>query len=170
MNIKSFETLVSRVTQRMTCFLLDAIGQQSGAPVGYGLPIGAVHLVDQKLILAGTPCDEPLFRKAMHSAAAATGADVLVVHHGLHPEALNPVRFSALVHISREPYLFENMILYHHPADGYWLVPTAKGPFVTLEEDGLRVDFEPPFVTFHERSEGVCTAAAMIVRATAGVM
>ncbi|MFN3727364.1 MAG: hypothetical protein ACK4SZ_13805 [Allosphingosinicella sp.] len=129
-----------------------------------GLPAGAVHLKDRQLILAGTPCDPPLFQEAMHDAAAATGADVILIHHGLHPEVLNPVRFSVLVHMSREPQLLEDMVLYYHQADGYWLVPTAKGLFIALQEDGLRVDFEPPFITFHERSEGVCHAAAMIVR------
>ena len=172
MRIRYFEETVSRLTLRMTNFLLDIVGQHDGARAGFGLPAGAVLLKDRQLILAGTPCDPPLFRDAMSNAAAATGADVVLVHHGLHPEALNPVQFSVLVHMSREPQLFEDMILYFHPADGYWLVPSGKGPFVALEEEGLRVDFEPPFVTFHERCEGICQAAAMIVRATraTGVM
>lgn len=172
MTVRSFETTVSRLTLRMTNFLLDIVGQHDGGRAGFGLPAGAVHLRDRQLILAGTPCDPPLFHKAMRNAATATGADVILVHHGLHPEALNPVKFSVLVHMSREPQLFEDMILYFHLADGYWLVPSGKGPFVALEENGLRVDFEPPFVTFHERCEGVCQAASLIVRATraTGVM
>lgn len=169
MNVKTFEATVSRLTLRMTNFLLDTFGQHDGARANYGLPAGAVHLKDRQLIVAATPCDPPLFHDAMRKAAAATGADVIVVHHGLHPEALNPVQFSALVHMSREPYLLEDMILYFHPADGYWLVPSGKGPFIALGEDGLRVDFEPPFITFHERCDGVCKAAAMIVRATRAV-
>lgn len=44
-----------------------------------------------------------------------------------------------------------------------------RGPFIALEPEGLRVDFEPPFVTFHERCDAVCEAAAMIVRATRAV-
>lgn len=166
MNVSSFESTVSRLTLRMTNFLLDIVGQQDGARASFGLPAGAVLLKDRQLILAGTPCDPPLFHDAMRHAAAVTGANVILVHHGLHPEALNPVQFSVLVHMSREAQLLEDMILYCHPADGYWLVPSGKGPFVALEEDGLRVDFEAPFATCCERCEGLCQAAAMIVRAT----
>lgn len=169
MNVKTFEATVSRLTLRMTSLLLDVVGQHDAAQARFGLPAGAVHLQERQLILAGTPCDPPFFHVAMRNAAAATGADVVVIHHGLHPEALNPVRFSVLVHMSGKPYLFEERILYFHPMDGYWLVPIGKGPFVALEEDGLRVDFEPPFVTFNERCDGVCQAAAEIVRTTRSV-
>lgn len=166
MKIRTFQQLVSRLTLRMMSLLLTIFGQEDGARAGWGLPAGAVHLKNRKLIVACTPCDAPIFHGAMIAAAEASGCDVVLAHHGLYPETLNTVQFSVLVHMSKKPYLLENMVLYFHQADGYWLVPSDKGPFVALEEGGLRVDFEPPFITFHERCEGVCEAAKRIVIAT----
>lgn len=170
MNIKTFQGITSRLSTRMmTLFLHEIFGAADGESVRLGLPAGAVHLKDRKLIVAVTVCDPPLFREAIQSAAASTRSDVLVIHHGFHPETLNNVFISALVHMSGQPYLLEKMVLYFHPADGYWLVPHERGPFIALEEDGLRVDFEPPFLTVHQRGEGVCEAAKIIVRRTANV-
>jgi hypothetical protein len=166
MNIQTFQDHVSRHTRRMLGLLLDIVSQETGSPAPGGLPAGALHLGPAKLIIAGTPCDAPVFHGAMRAAAAATGADVVLVHHGLFPETMSQVTFSVLVHMSGQPYLLENMVLYHHPEDGYWLVPSSLGPYVALEQKGLRVDFQPPFVTFVERMDGVCAAAAKVVRAT----
>lgn len=167
MNVRTFQDRVSRTSARiMSLMLCDIFGQQDGESVRLGLPAGAVRLKDRNLIIAATVCDPPMFRDAIRQAANSTGIDVIVVHHGFYPETLNPVFVSALVHMSGQPHLFEKMVLYFHQADGYWLVPYEKGPFIALEEEGLRVDFEPPFLTIHQRAEGVCEAAKLIVRRT----
>src|SRR5690606_14351591 len=123
---------------------------------------GTVHLVERKLIVAGTPCDAPLFQPPMRQAAAATGADVILAHHGLSPEPLNSAEFSVLAHMSGEPFLFEGMALYAHPAGGQWLVPSGDGPFMALEKGGLRLACEPPFLTFHQRCEGIHAASTAL--------
>ena len=119
-------------------------------------------------MIAATPCDAPLFEGAIRKAAREKGADVVLMKHGLHPETLNNVSFSILVHMSGKPYLFDDLVLYFHSADGYWLVPSRHGPFIALQKDGLRVDFAPPFITSDERVEGVCEAAAQLVRSMRG--
>lgn len=167
MNIKTFQETVGRLSDRMIgLFLHDILGKEDGEPVLLGLPAGATHLKGQKLIIAATVCDAPMFRDAIEKAAAATGADVLVIHHGFHPETLNNVFVSALVHMSGRPYLLEKMSLYFHPADGYWLVPHGPGPFIAFEQDGLRVSFTGPYMTLYQRAEGMCEAANIIVRRT----
>jgi len=166
-NIRTFQERVSRTSARMMSLMLnDIFGQEDGSRILLGLPSGAVHLKDRKLIVAATVCDAPMFRDTMTNAAASTGADVMVIHHGFYPETLNPVFVSLLVHIGGKPYLLEKMVFYFHEADGFWLVPYDKGPFIALEETGLRVEAEPPFLTIHQRSEGVCEAAKTIVRST----
>lgn len=168
MTIKTFQERVSRISGRMMSLLLcNVFGQEDGQSVTLGLPAGAVHLMGRKLIVAATVCDEPVFRQPIKDAAAKTGSDVLLAHHGFHPETLNHVFFSVLVHIGGEPHHFERMILYFHAVDGYWLVPEGRGPFIALEEDGLRVDHEPPFLTIHQRADGVCAGARIIVQRTA---
>ncbi|OWQ87678.1 hypothetical protein CDQ91_20820 [Sphingopyxis witflariensis] len=119
----------------MSIFLHDIFGENDGESVRLGLPAGAVHLKDRKLIIAGTVCDPPMFRDVIKQAAISADADVLVAHHGFYPETLNQVFFSLLVHIDGAAYHFERMRLYFHPADGYWLVPDDAGLFVALEED-----------------------------------
>lgn len=166
MNTEVPSDYVGHNTKRITSLLLKIIRQGEGAPARFGLPAGAVHLHEANLIVAGTPCDAPFFHEPMHAAAAATGADVIVVHHGLCPEILNAVSFSVVVHVSRRPILLQDMLLYWHPEDGDWLVPSKIGPFIAIEAEGLRLAFDPPFITYAERTDGVCAGAAAIVRAT----
>lgn len=162
-----FKERVSCISGRMmSIFLHDIFGENDGESVRLGLPAGAVHLKDRKLIIAGTVCDPPMFRDVIKQAAISADADVLVAHHGFYPETLNQVFFSLLVHIDGAAYHFERMRLYFHPADGYWLVPDDAGLFVALEEDGLRIDHESPYLTFDQRAEGLCEAAKVIARRT----
>ena len=166
MKVLSFQTHVSNVTRRMTDLLLAAInGRGDPRQVTYGLPAGALHLETARLILAGTPCSPPLFEGQMRSAAALTGADVVLAHHGFCPEVLNPLTFSVLVHLDGEPEMLTGMILYRHPTGEFWLVPGELGPCVALESSGLKLDSEPPYLTFHQRCEGISCAAAAVLQA-----
>lgn len=163
MNVQSFSERVSRVQRRTFNLLLKGVGIHDAVQAGWGLPPGSLHLRERNLILAGTPCDAPLFRRAMDEAAAATGADIVLGHHALGWGALDPAEFSVIVHMSRELFLFERMVLYTHPTGGHWLIPSGSGPFIALEIGGLRVALEPPFDTFHQRCAGIeaaCTALA----------
>lgn len=166
MNVQFFSERAARARARILNPLLENLGVHDAAHAGWGLPAGGVHLTGRRLILAGTPCDAPLFQPAMRCAAAATGADVVLAHYSLDPEAALPARFSVLLHINGRPDLVGDMVLYADRSHRLWLVPSARGPFVALEKDGLRVDFEPPFVTFHERCQGVDAASAAIAGAT----
>jgi hypothetical protein len=166
MNVQSFPEHVSRVRLRMFNLHLNGVGTHDAIDAGWGLPAGSVHLTDRKLILAGTPCDAPLFQPAVRKAAAATGADVLLADHGLGPAPLNQAEFSVLVHMSGEPFLFEHMVPYAHPCGDHWLVPAGNGPFVALEKDGLRLACEPPFLTFHQRCLGIHAASTAFGQTT----
>lgn len=166
MSVQFFSERAARARARILNPLLRTLGTHDAAHAGWGLPAGGVHLTGRRLILAGTPCGAPLFQPAMRCAAVATGADVVLAHNSLDPDALRPARFSVLVHMSRRSDLLDDMVLYADRVHRWWLVPSARGPFVALEKDGLRVDFEPPFVTFHERCQGVDAASAAMAGAT----
>lgn len=167
---KIMNECVSRVSGRMMgIFLQDVFGDRDVGEVRLGLPAGAARLRDRKLIVAATVCDPPMFRDAMQQAAISTGCDVLVSHHGFYPEVLNHVRFGVVSHVDGALCHLERMLLYVHRADGYWLLPEGSGPYVALEEGGLRLDCNPPFLTFDQRADGLCEAAKMIARRTRNV-
>jgi hypothetical protein len=166
MKIKAFPERVSRTTQKVLSVLLQTTGQEDARPIREGLPAGAVHLKDRNLIFAGTSCDPPLFLKEARLAAVRNNADVVLCHHGLFPEALNPVSLTVFVRINGVCQRLKNLLLYFHPADGYWLIPAKMGIYVAIEPDGLRVAHDPPFLTWHQRSEGLCNAARLIKCAT----
>lgn len=165
MSLDLLDPPVSRTSAAMMRFLLCNVFKcKNDKPVSHGLPAGAVQLANQNLILGATVCDPPMFRQAIQCAAATTGSDVLIAHHGFHPETLNTVEYSLVVHISGIPMPLERMLLYVHPTDGFWLVPSGLGPFVALGRNGLRLDHEPPFITDAQRVQGLCDAARMIVQ------
>ena len=164
MTVNDFAESVSRLTCRMTALLFRIIGGVEGEKAPGGLPAGALHLPDARLILATTCCSKPLFHEQMRKAALASGADVLLMRHGLHPESLNGTGFDVVLHVNREPVLLTDLILYHHHADGFWLVPKGNGAYIAVGADGLRLADEPPFMTWQERSDGVCKAARLIAK------
>lgn len=156
---------LSRVTACMTHFMQRIMNCRGGTRVHYGLPAGALQLSGIKLIVAATPCDAPIFNDAMWKAANATGGDVILARHGLHPEMLNDVSFSAVVHFEQQPRLFRDLLLYATGCDEHWLVPQGTGAFIQMHPAGLRLTHKPPFASRLERSDGVCSAAAQIVKA-----
>ena len=164
---KILDERVSLVSTRMMSILLNGIfGEHDCADIRLGLPAGAVHLRDRKLIVAATVCDPPMFQDAIKQAAISTGSDVLISHHGFYPETLNHAYFSVASQIAGQLCQFDQMLLYVHRADGYWLVPDGNGPFIALAEDGLAISQDPPFFTYDQRADGVCEAAKLIARRT----
>ena len=164
MQVNQFSEAVSSLTYRMMLLLLHAVGHASGDKAPGGLPAGSLYLPAARLILASTCCTKPLFEPQMRKAAARTGADVVLMRHGLFPETLNVALFDVIIHVNREPELISDLVLYEHPADGFWLVPSGNGAHIALEQDGLRLADQPPFVTWHERCDAVCRAAKLIAR------
>lgn len=70
-----------------------------------GLPAGALYIAPANLILAGSPCDAPLFREAIVEACTRFGRDVALVRTGLFPETLNPVTVDIAIMGQNEPFL-----------------------------------------------------------------
>jgi len=161
---QNFQTYVSQTSLRAIHFMPD-LADAKGPQVGHGLPAGSVRLPDARLVVAATPCDAPFFEGAVRKIAASLGSDMVLMKHNLPPKTLNTFSFAALVYINGPGYWSDDLILYFHRADGYWLVPPTPGPLIALEKDSVRVDVAPPFVTFDERD---CEAAAQMARAVGG--
>lgn len=156
--------MVSRISQRMMRLLLNISGHEAGVHAPGGVPAGSVHVPEARLILASTSCMAPLFKDAMLAAAQATKSDVLLMRHGLFPESLEPTMCDLVLYLNGCPAFVPDMLLYHHPEDGFWLVPAGIGPHVAIERDGLRVAEEAPYYGWAERSDALCRAARLIVQ------
>ena len=165
MPVAQFNEKLSRLTDRMMTMLQNVAGRAGGEPVPGGLPAGAVHVPAARLILASTCCTVRLFDQQILEAAASSGADVILMRHGLFPETLDVVSYDVALHVDGRPILISDLALYDHPADGYWLVPTTRGPHIAIEPDGLRLAYEPPYVTWSERSDAIGRAAKTTVLA-----
>jgi hypothetical protein len=93
-----------------------------------------------------------LFAEQMLKAAMAMQSDVILLRHGLFPEALDAAAVDVVLYLNGTPALLTDMLLYLHPEDGFWLVPTGVGPHLAIEKDGLRVAEWPPYFGTAERS------------------
>lgn len=131
---------------------------------GYGLPAGALSVTSASLILAATPCVAPLFRDTMVNACTRSGRDVILVHTGLFPEMIDPVTVDVALVGPEEPFVVNDLIFMRGRDKRLWLLPEGVGPFIEIRGDGLALETVPPFVTWNERCDGVCRAAAEIVR------
>jgi hypothetical protein len=129
-----------------------------------GLPAGALDIAPANLILAATPCEAPLFREQMRSACAQSRRDVLLVHTGLFPETIDPVTVDAALTGPDGPMVVTDLSFMRAYDARLWLVPQHVGPFIEVRGDGLVLETLPPFLTWDERCDGVCRAAAEIVR------
>lgn len=165
MPVTQFSDKVSRLTDRMMAMLRTVAGHSPGLPAPGGLPAGAIHLPAARLIIASTCCTARLFDEQILKVASSSGADVILMRHGLFPETLDAVSYDVAMHIDGQPMLFCDLALYDHPADGFWLVPSKSGPHIAIERDGLRLADEAPYVSWTERCEAVCRAAKRTVLA-----
>ena len=159
MNVAQFGLNVSILTTRMTAFVVDILEAARIEKAPGGLPAGSVFIPEARLIVATTCCRKPLFEAEMYKAAAATGADVLLMRHGLEVEETAVTSFDVLIHVNGYPCLVTDLVLYDCPIDGHWLVPSGNGAHIALEPDGLSLADEPPFITWSQRCDAVCRAA-----------
>lgn len=135
-------------------------------PIGAlaGLPAGMLDIASANLLIAATPCDPPLFGMKMEDACTRFGRDVMLVRTGLFPETMNPVTVDVALVGPDGPFTMTDLVFMRRRDASLWLVPQRVGAFVEIRGDGLALQTTPPFVTWDERCDGVCRAAAEIVR------
>ncbi|WP_442678324.1 hypothetical protein ACSBM8_12385 [Sphingomonas sp. ASY06-1R] len=143
-----------------------ALGAEASEPIAVsaGLPAGAFLIESANVILSATPCDQPMFSDMMERVARSRRRDVLLMRTGFHPEILNPVQACVALVAERDVLMLEGMAFYRHDDQSLWLVPIDAGPFIAIEPRGLRLEMIPPFLTYDQRVDGLCRAAAEIVR------
>lgn len=149
---------------RVLSLPLDMLDDVSVMRGGYGLPAGALDIATANLILAGTPCQAPLFQDTIASACAASGRDVVLVHTGLWPETMDPVTVDVALVGPDGPFVVSDLIFMRARDRRLWLVPQDVGPYIEIRGNGLALATMPSFVTWDERCDGICRAAAEIVR------
>lgn len=159
------DDVTSANTTRLLNLLVGTFEQEGEQQDAQHLPAGAIYLEALHVLIAGTSCDTATYDQALRDAAVEFNADVILIRHGLFPETLNEVRFDLAVRLDLGVVLLKDLLLYFRAADGYWLMPAGRGPYAALGCEGVRLTFEPPFMTHHYFEDGVTAAAAQIVRA-----
>lgn len=148
---------------RLPLVAIGATAERLVAVTG-GLPAGAVEVTDSNVVMASTPCAGDIFRDVIARHAYEQRKDVLLTRTGLWPETLSPVTAEVALTLEEEVLVVTELAFFRHVEGGLWLVPTRPGPFIAITHAGLGLEMTPPFQTWHERSDGVCRAAAEIVR------
>lgn len=131
-----------------------------------GLPAGAVEIETAKVVMAATPCDAGVFRDVIVRHAQQHCRDVLLARTGLWPEVLTPVSADVALTLDGDVLMIVDLVFFRHTDGSLWLVPSRSGPFIAITPAGLGLEMIPPFGTWSERSDGVCRAAAELVRIT----
>lgn len=88
----------------------------------------------------------------------------MLVRTGFFPETMNPVSVDVALVVPEGSLVLTDLVFMRAEDGGLWLVPQQTGPFFEIRPDGLAMRIDPPFVTWSERVDGTCRAAAEIVR------
>lgn len=151
-------------------YILEALGPDRPRPLlaDTGLPAGALECPENNLIVAAKVASEPPFDDALLRLAAAGKRDVLLIRHGVHPEAGEPVRVDVAVRTIAGPLLISGMSFFRHAGGGLHLLPARPDLFVEVGVLGLDLSMLPPWDSWDERERGVDRAAAEIRLGVAG--
>lgn len=151
---------------RVLALPFAALGLTAGdaMPFTGGMPAASCEFARLNLIAGATPVSAPMFRDVAGRVARETGRDVMLVRTGLHPETLDPVRAEIALNAAGDTIVLTDLSFYRHRDGALWLVPAAEGAYLELTADGLHLHTVPPFGTWFERGDGLCRAAAEIVR------
>lgn len=168
MNYNAPLGIVPDPSARVLAMILRALSAENTA-VRYargGMPVCTYLLPHIGVIAGSTPCALPMFADTVRQVAQRRRADVLLCRTGLHPEILDPVTIDVALAAGSGEIDLSGMVLYRHPNRNLWLVSSTEAHAnVKLSAAGLRLVSTPPFSDRHERADGVCRAAAEIVRA-----
>lgn len=131
-----------------------------------GMPVQGHLLPACNLVLAATSYDGPLVRMAVNEAARKWHHNVLLVRSGMHPETLDPVLVD--VTVAGVPAGLYDLAFYRHTDASLWLVPseTSATNWLKIDAAGVSRFGRAPYADADERSDGLCRAAAEIVRLT----
>lgn len=116
------------------------------------------------LLVAATPHPAPLFADTLEDVSRVRATDILLVRSGHHPETIDAVTVEVALRYGREALVLRDLLFFRHTDRGLWLVPGQRGPFIELTATGLRLEMLPPFLDADDRADGLCRAAAEIVR------
>lgn len=154
---------------RILALPLGAIGDASMKmydPSGGDLP-GAVEMDAINLVIASTPFEASRLLETIALVACNQRRDLMLIRAGTFPETFNPVTVDVALDAGGDSLVLTDLAFFRHTDRTLWLVPEGHGPFLEICQRGLRLEMISPFLTAEERVDGLCRAAAEIVRLTA---
>lgn len=149
-------------------FAALAVTEPDITPFTHGMPAGTCLIDPLNLVIGATPCGTPMFRETIEKVARDHGHDVLMLRTGLFPETLDAVSADVVL-VGGDPITMTEMAFFRRHDGSLWLVPQeGNAAFIRLDAGGLSLMTHPPFDSVWERSDGLCRAAAEIVRIARG--
>lgn len=140
-----------------------AVGAAGAQPFSHGMPAGSMLLPEQRLVIGATPCSA-MFHNVIARLVAERSFDVALFRTGFFPETVDPVVVD-LGLTGPDPIMLTGLSLFRHRDASLWLVPPSPMPaFIEFDPTGLRLGSTSPFITADERIDGLCRAAAEVVR------
>ncbi|RYY29340.1 MAG: hypothetical protein EOP62_00425 [Sphingomonadales bacterium] len=157
------------VGSRILALPLGAIGDAPMMmydPSGGELP-GAIEMDAINLVVASTHFEAPRLLDTIALVSCNHRRDLMLVRAGIFPETFNPVTVDVALDAGGDALVLTDRAFFRHVDRTLWLVPEGDGPFIEICQRGLRLEMISPFLTSEERVDGLCRAAAEIVRLTA---
>lgn len=128
------------------------------------MPPRTLEVPAARLLIAATPHSAPLFADTLEDVSRVHASDILLVRCGYHPETFDAVTIDVALRYGHEALVLRDLFFFRHADRGLWLVPGEREPFIELTPKGLRLEMLPPFLDADDRTDGLCRAAAEIVR------
>ena len=129
-----------------------------------GLP-SAVFVPECNVMIAVTTAPAPSYRRAIGKAAAAWGADVILIR----TRPIDDMLMIATVDVVAaalpcDPWTESDMSIWTDGLGAVWLVSDGTGPCVSITNHGFNIEMVPPHHSQANRQAGIYRAANDLAR------
>ena len=166
MTLSTSNNQTGSVSARVLKMPLAALGDASAKsfdPTGGYLP-GAIELDAANLLIVATSLDAPRLLDTIEQVTSKHRRDVMIVRMGAFPEVFSPVTVDVALEAGGDVLVMTDLAFFRHVDRTLWLIPEGHGPCIEIQSRGLRLEMISPFLTSEDRTDGLCRAAAEIVR------
>ena len=125
----------------------------------------SVMMAEANVVVLGTSCQRPLLIREGLAVANAVTCDLVIVRASDKP---GHATFDAKL-LGDDRLLLAYSVWIPRPTGTAWLIPSVgEGPCVRLEQDGLSIEEDPPYLDWADKHRGLEFGAEMLGIAVAG--
>ncbi|WP_265587212.1 hypothetical protein [Sphingomicrobium arenosum] len=125
----------------------------------------SVMLAEANVVVLGTSCQRPLLIREGLAVANAVTCDLVISRASDKP---GHATFDAKLQGDDRLFLAYRVWI-SRPTGTAWLIPSAgEGPCIRLEQDGLKIEEDPPYLDWADKYRGLEFGAEILGIAVAG--